>query len=41
MSMSAASSTPESDLSLHQRIVNDIEGRILSGEWPPGKRIPF
>lgn len=29
------------DLSLHQRIVSDIEGRILSGEWPPGKRIPF
>ena len=31
----------EPDLSLHQRIVNDIEGKILSGEWPPGKRIPF
>ncbi|MFM2278919.1 MAG: histidine utilization repressor [Pseudomonadota bacterium] len=27
--------------SLHQRIVADIEGRILSGEWPPGHRIPF
>jgi GntR family histidine utilization transcriptional repressor len=26
---------------LHQRIVNDIEGRIDSGEWPPGHRIPF
>ncbi|WP_305806604.1 histidine utilization repressor [Stenotrophomonas sp. YIM B06876] len=26
--------------SLHQRILNDIEQRILSGEWPPGHRIP-
>jgi GntR family histidine utilization transcriptional repressor len=31
----------EQDLSLHQRIVNDIEGRILTGEWLPGQRIPF
>lgn len=29
------------ELSLHQRIVNDIEGKILSGEWPPGYRLPF
>ncbi len=27
--------------SLHQRIVADIEGRIVSGAWPPGSRIPF
>ena len=27
--------------SLHQRILGDIEGRIISGEWPPGHRIPF
>jgi histidine utilization repressor, proteobacterial len=26
---------------LHRRIRNDIEGRIISGEWPPGTRIPF
>jgi GntR family histidine utilization transcriptional repressor len=26
---------------LHQTIVSEIEGRILSGEWPPGYRIPF
>jgi len=26
---------------LHQIIVGEIEGRILSGEWPPGHRIPF
>ncbi len=26
---------------LHQTIVGDLEGRILSGEWPPGYRIPF
>ncbi|CUW45335.1 transcriptional regulator, GntR family [Brucella vulpis] len=28
-------------LSLHQRILDDIESRILSGEWLPGHRIPF
>ncbi len=26
--------------SLHQRIVNEIEGNILDGRWPPGHRIP-
>ncbi len=26
---------------LHQRIRDAIEGRILSGEWSPGHRIPF
>ena len=27
--------------SLHQRILSDIEARIVSGEWRPGHRIPF
>jgi GntR family histidine utilization transcriptional repressor len=27
--------------SLHERILSDIEARILSGEWAPGSRIPF
>jgi GntR family transcriptional regulator, histidine utilization repressor len=27
--------------SLDGRIRSDIEGKILSGEWPPGHRIPF
>jgi len=27
--------------SLHRRILDDIGGRILSGAWPPGHRIPF
>ncbi|HET7413771.1 MAG TPA: GntR family transcriptional regulator, partial [Pararhizobium sp.] len=27
--------------SLHQRIMADIEEKILSGAWPPGHRIPF
>lgn len=27
--------------SLYQRILSDIRARILSGEWPPGHRIPF
>jgi GntR family histidine utilization transcriptional repressor len=26
---------------LHRRIRADIEGRIFSGQWPPGYRIPF
>lgn len=26
---------------LHNRILADLEARILSGEWPPGHRIPF
>ncbi|MGC4192778.1 MAG: histidine utilization repressor [Thermomicrobiales bacterium] len=25
---------------LHQRILADIEGKIVSGEWPPGSRLP-
>ena len=28
-------------VSLHERILGYIEGRILSGEWLPGSRIPF
>ncbi|MGO1161892.1 histidine utilization repressor [Brucella pseudogrignonensis] len=31
----------EPTLSLHQRILDDIETRIISGEWQPGHRIPF
>jgi len=31
----------EATLSLHQRILDDIETRIISGEWQPGHRIPF
>lgn len=27
--------------SLHERIIADVEGRIMSGKWPPGHRIPF
>ena len=30
-----------SSSSLHSQILQDIETRILSGEWPPGYRIPF
>ena len=26
---------------IHARILGDIEGKILSGEWRPGHRIPF
>ncbi len=35
------SSRPANSISLHQQILADIELRILSGEWPPGRRIPF
>jgi len=28
-------------VSMHERILGDIESRIVSGEWPPGARIPF
>lgn len=27
--------------SLYRRILGDIEARILSGQWPPGHRIPY
>lgn len=29
------------DKTLHQRILADIEARIVSGDWPPGHRLPF
>ncbi|MGA0608287.1 histidine utilization repressor [Phenylobacterium sp. VNQ135] len=28
------------EASLHRRIRAEVQGRILSGEWPPGHRIP-
>jgi GntR family histidine utilization transcriptional repressor len=28
-------------VSLHERILADIQACILSGEWPPGHRVPF
>lgn len=31
----------EATISLHQRILDDIETRIISGQWQPGHRIPF
>lgn len=30
----------EREGTLHQRILSEIEGRIVSGEWPPGYRLP-
>ena len=36
----ASVKAPATAVSLHQRILSDIEQRILSGEWPPGHRIP-
>ena len=34
-------SETEEAISLHERILTDIRGKILSGEWSPGFRIPF
>jgi len=31
----------DAELPIHQRILADIRGRIVSGAWPPGHRIPF
>ena len=28
-------------MSLHERILKDVEHKIVTGEWPPGHRIPF
>lgn len=39
--MDAAAETDGKGMSLYQRILSDIRDRILSGEWPPGHRIPF
>jgi GntR family transcriptional regulator, histidine utilization repressor len=36
-----AETIPGRPVSLHQRILSDIGERIVSGEWPPGTRIPF
>lgn len=32
---------PGKTATLHQRILGEIEDKIVSGEWPPGYRIPF
>ena len=34
------SGAPGEALTLHQRIRSDIEAKIVSGEWPPGSRLP-
>lgn len=38
---SAIANVKDDGTSLHQRILNDIRARIVSGEWQPGYRIPF
>lgn len=40
ISTSQGHSSAESQ-SLHGRILNDVRENIVSGEWPPGFRIPF
>jgi len=36
-----AKADPSGGKHLYQRIRDDIEARIMSGEWPPGHRVPF
>jgi len=36
-----ATTAGEEHTSLYQRILNDIRGKIVSGQWAPGYRIPF
>jgi GntR family histidine utilization transcriptional repressor len=40
MSPVSASGTVDGAGTLHARIRSEIEGKILSGEWPPGHRVP-
>ena len=39
--MSLATIDAADEPTLYKRIRRDIEARILTGEWPPGHRIPF
>jgi GntR family histidine utilization transcriptional repressor len=38
---STSKSGANAGVALYQRIRSDLEGRIMSGEWPPGYRLPF
>ncbi|WP_426435389.1 histidine utilization repressor [Bradyrhizobium genosp. P] len=39
--MKATSKRDGGGVALYRRIRSDIEGRIVSGQWPPGHRLPF
>jgi GntR family transcriptional regulator, histidine utilization repressor len=39
--MTAKANTNGATTALYQRIRGDLEGKILSGDWPPGHRVPF
>ena len=41
MTKTAGRANPPNGKSLHRRIREDLEARIMSGAWPPGHRIPF
>ncbi len=38
--MSTPATAGKGSISLHQRILSDIQNLILSGEWAPGRKIP-
>jgi GntR family histidine utilization transcriptional repressor len=40
MNTRVAARTKVGTVSLHQRILTEIQGKIVSGEWGPGRRIP-
>ncbi len=40
MSTPRPAATGKGSVSLHQRILSDIQNLILSGEWQPGRKIP-
>ena len=37
----AVAGRPRGAPSLHSRIIAEIEAKILGGDWPPGRRIPY
>jgi GntR family histidine utilization transcriptional repressor len=39
--MTARASAGGDNTSLHQQILSEFERRIVSGQWPPGHRLPF
>jgi GntR family histidine utilization transcriptional repressor len=40
LSTTASAAAGKVSMSLHQRILSDIQNLILSGEWAPGRKIP-
>jgi GntR family histidine utilization transcriptional repressor len=41
MTTERTASTKSTTVALYQRIRSDLEAKIMSGDWPPGYRVPF